>query len=197
MSRYRLSMYSHFPTCEGNKHLVYSASSNGLARLDPDVYELLRKGEDGLDALERDPSKKPILDPLRSGNIIVDKGFDELDFMRLKVNLSRFSGAGLSLTIIPPLDCNLACSYCYEGAKPETYMDETTQDAVVDFAKSQIRRGGYRALVVTWFGGAAATLPRGRWSGRMDHSQSPRLSRAPNLRPTWVAKWAALPRGTA
>src|SRR3974377_651180 len=118
MSTYKVSRYNHYLTSTAqNGPMVYNAVSNGLAKLDPEVYELLKRGEQGLEEMEGDPARAQLLASLRKGHVIVEKDTDEIDFMRLKLNLSRFGNLGLSLTIVPTLGCNLACTYCYEGLR--------------------------------------------------------------------------------
>ncbi len=154
MSKYKLSNYNHYIFYrKGNMYLIYNAISNGLAKLEPEVYRLIRSGEQGLDKLERDESKRQLLDSLRSGHIIVEKEFDEIEFLRAKMNMGRFGSTVLSLTIVPTLACNLKCVYCYEGVKIGKYMDESIEDAITNFTESQIRRFGYRGLTVSWYGG--------------------------------------------
>jgi len=161
MSTYKLSRYNHYlnPTAQ-NGPMVYNAVSNGLAKLDPEVYELLSRGEQGLEAMEGDPSRAQLLASLRKGHVIVEKDLDEIEFMRLKLNLSRFGNLGLSLTIVPTLGCNLACTYCYEGLRGAKFMSDETEDALVAFTKTQVERFGYRSVVVSWFGGEPLMRPK-------------------------------------
>lgn len=165
MSTYKPSQYNHYLAYQKEKkYLVYNALSNGLARLEPEVFKLLRKGEEGLAALESDPSRNELVKNLRAGNIIVEQDMDEVEFLRTKLSMSRYGSTVMSLTIVPTQYCNLDCVYCYEGAKIGRYMDEETEDAVAQFVDDQIDRFGYRGINVTWFGGEPMMHPKAIFS---------------------------------
>lgn len=165
MSAYKLSKYNHYMAYQKErKYLIYNALSNGLAQVEPDVFKLLRSGEDGLDALESDPQRQELLENLNLGNIVVDRDFDETAFLRTKLNMSRFGNSTLSLTIVPTQYCNLDCVYCYEGAKIGRYMDSETEDELVKFAEDQFDRFNYTGLSVSWFGGEPMMHPEAIFS---------------------------------
>src|SRR3974390_329519 len=162
MTMYKLSKYTHFLSPSNSAgHYVYNAISNGLATLDNRIYELLQPSGDGIGILEGEGTAESaaLLNQLRSGHIIVENDFDEIDFRRIKMNLARYSTRGLILTIVPTLGCNLACTYCYEGLTTVRFMSPEVQDSVVRFAKSQLERGGYRSLSVAWYGGEPLLKP--------------------------------------
>lgn len=160
MSAYKLSRYNHYLAYQKDrKYLVYNALSNGLAQLEPDVFAALRKGQQGVDVLETDPQRGDLIQKLRSGNFIVDAEFDEVGFIQTKLNMSRFGSSTLALTLVPTQYCNLDCIYCFEGAKIGKYMDDETEQSVVDFVENQFDRFGYRAINVSWFGGEPLMHP--------------------------------------
>lgn len=160
MPEYKVSKYNHFIEHPASgKWMVYNSVSNGLATLESDVYLALQGGDEDLQRLAADPQRLPVIENLRSGHVIVEKDLDEAEFMRLKMNLSRYGTLGLSLTIVPTLGCNLACSYCYEGLNSVRFMQPEVQDSVVAFAKMQVERFGYRSVVVSWFGGEPLLRP--------------------------------------
>jgi uncharacterized protein len=161
MGTYKLSRYNHYLAYQKEgRYLVYNALSNGLAQLEPDVFRLLRGGEEGLDRLEREHAGNGLVTKLRAGNILVDSDLDEVAFLRTKLNMTRYGSPVLSLTIVPTQYCNLDCVYCYEGAKVGKYMDEETEDAIVAFVDRQFERFGYRTLNVSWFGGEPLMHPK-------------------------------------
>lgn len=89
--------------------------------------------------------------------IMVDNGFlvsEEKDekLIRSTMNkINRYSNNGLSLTIAPTLDCNMACPYCYEEKSNKYVMNEDTQRELVNFVEKQMK--GSRFFSVAWYGG--------------------------------------------
>lgn len=53
-------------------------------------------------------------------------------------------------TILPTMDCNARCYYCYELGRPRISMSEATADDVVTFIRSTCAEGKIR---LRWFGG--------------------------------------------
>ena len=87
MTMYKLSKYTHFLSPSNSAgHYVYNAISNGLATLDNRIYELLQPSGDGIGILEGEGTAESaaLLNQLRSGHIIVENDFDEIDFLRIR-----------------------------------------------------------------------------------------------------------------
>ncbi len=154
MGQFKPSDYNHFIYIEEeDKYLIYNAISNGLAKLEPEIFNRLKEGVKGLETLEQDPGKKDLLQRLSDGNIIVDNDFDEIDFLRTRFNMGKFSQKTLSLTIVTTADCNMACVYCYQGTQTPAYAGKNLQDSILKFVEERIKSMGYKSLYVTWYGG--------------------------------------------
>ncbi len=150
----KLSNYNFFLHMEDEeRYLVYNSLSNGLGLLEPDVYSMLNRGEEGLSALIGDPKRAELIENLKKGSIIVDKEFNELDFLKTRYHMSKFGPTTLALTIVTTLSCNLLCIYCYQGELAGKVANNSTLDAVLEFTKERIERAGYKNLHITWYGG--------------------------------------------
>ena len=154
MQKYKPSNYNHFIFLEDeNKYMVYNSISNGLAKLEPEIFYLLKKGKEGILEIENDDSKKELCQKLYSGNIIIDNDLDEIKFLSTKFNMSKYGQKNLSLTIVTTLDCNLDCVYCYEGNRSKVYADSNREEEILKFASEKIKSMGYKSLSVVWYGG--------------------------------------------
>lgn len=87
---------------------------------------------------------------LLSSRIIVERKEDDLNVYLADVLKNKYNSADMALTILPTRGCNFGCIYCYERERPMVTMNESTEEAIVKFVKSnkQLRR-----LNVTWYGG--------------------------------------------
>lgn len=60
---------------------------------------------------------------------------------------------GLNVIVVLNLDCNFACTYCYEGGmKGKLYMSEETADRLIDFIKENFPHSK-KTLLIDFYGG--------------------------------------------
>lgn len=87
---------------------------------------------------------------------IVSKQIDELEGLeKMKEQDRKENYAGLFLTILPTLQCNFKCSYCFEDSESinAKIMDAQTQDNIIQFIESKLLTGIKDKIQVKWFGG--------------------------------------------
>lgn len=89
----------------------------------------------------------------RKANIIVDDGLDEREFLMKEYDISHKSPV-YYLTLLPTLDCNVKCWYCFERLKKGSRLLPSTKDAILKHVE-HVMRGelGIRKLAVELFGG--------------------------------------------
>lgn len=94
---------------------------------------------------------------LRDKGFIVQADIDEVSDLKWQSFVSRFEeDHGLVLTILPTLECNFKCAYCFEDIlqhKNTRVMIEETQENIVHFVERKLSQGIRGALYVKWFGG--------------------------------------------
>ncbi len=60
----------------------------------------------------------------------------------------------LHITVVLNMDCNFACTYCYEGdMKGNLYMSEDTKQGIIHLVKDIVEREKKTSLLVDFFGG--------------------------------------------
>ena len=88
---------------------------------------------------------------------IIDASVDEIEDLKKQSNEDRFGdGFGLILALLPTLNCNFRCPYCFEdfsNIHANQKMTQETQNNIVDFAKNKLAAGIKGPLYVKWFGG--------------------------------------------
>ncbi len=87
---------------------------------------------------------------LVEGGFILAEAVDERALLLRQRRNALAGERGLSLTILPTLDCNFGCTYCYERRRP-TSMTPEVEAALSTFVRGRVKQGG--RLAVTWFGG--------------------------------------------
>jgi uncharacterized protein len=133
-----------YPCAEKPGHvLLFSTKKASKIILKQETFESLGNGN-------LSSSDENLLSNL--GMIVDDRQAEQdavLGFMD-KVNAKS---TGLSLMVVLNLDCNFACTYCYEGdMKGKHYMSADTADRLIDFIKERLTEDK-KSLIVDFYGG--------------------------------------------
>ena len=139
------SKYNLFFDYEGKK-IAFNAMTCGLAQVDNDFFEVYNKAED----FSSDDNSNELIKDMKRGGFILDEGSDEMNVLKFRCNRGRFNESFYSLTIAPTIQCNFACPYCYETAKPGI-MSKDVQDKLVELVEENAKLK--KKIDVTWYGG--------------------------------------------
>ncbi|MCI8963290.1 MAG: radical SAM protein [Eubacterium sp.] len=124
----------------GNKTLVFNSLMNTFTELG----ELEIENSVNIAHLTESEIKKLI-----DQGIIIREGVDEDRLTYIKYVETTDSDI-LHLVILPTLNCNFRCSYCYEDKVGQVMSDETIEH-IEEFVKKEIK--GVKGVNVSWFGG--------------------------------------------
>jgi uncharacterized protein len=83
--------------------------------------------------------------------IIVDATRDEISEQNERFAKGKEDLSYLDLTILVTHNCQMCCSYCFEGGKEKVVVDEHTSSGIMKLLESHAET--CRKLRVTWFGG--------------------------------------------
>lgn len=141
LSRY-LNIY-FFPDRPGYL-LLFSTKNASLALVPEEVVHALRQGNNIPADFEKTLT--------RLGMLVSDQDKEEQEVCRFLDEINR-SNQELTVSIIPGLDCNFACSYCYEGSlKNNQAMTHAVADQLAGFVKKHFTHNKKR-LVLDFYGG--------------------------------------------
>ncbi len=118
--------------------------------MDSDTLELLKRIERGLLINVEDNDTALVLKNLEEGRFIMQEDFNELAYLKVMTSARRFGSRSLGLTIAPTLECNFACTYCYENHVNVT-MNAETISALKHFLEKETTT--IEQLGIAWFGG--------------------------------------------
>jgi len=147
----KVSRYNHFFKADDEYILAYNALSNSFARVKGEEYEIIK-------SILKDPNgfsfdseeKNKLKDDLLSGSFLIGEELDEIEFLKMRNRVGRFSTDFFGLTVAPTLECNFKCEYCFEKVKRES-MTKEVEEAIIKMVEEKIATA--RGFSVTWFGG--------------------------------------------
>ncbi len=153
MSRFVVSYKDVRP----GEHVLYNVLEDRYAGVDDLTLRAVARWAEG--AAPADATE------LETQEILFDDGFlvhaREEDDARLRAHLEAASEGVpgmLYVTLMPTLQCNLACSYCFQKENPAfTKMSSPTEDATLEWILRQIDARALRHLKIHYFGGEPTT----------------------------------------
>ncbi len=96
------------------------------------------------------PAQNAIVATLREQKHLVTVDTDEIAMVEGRKRLGVLDQNRLDVILMPTLDCNFACSYCYE-TRQASRMSPAIEAAVTAWLEAQIPR--YKLTLLHWFGG--------------------------------------------
>ncbi|KGN75438.1 hypothetical protein HQ47_01775 [Porphyromonas macacae] len=138
------SRYAIFYTKYG-KFYIYHQLSKALIEVDTELYMALLNSQ--LEIIPND-IKEYLLDIC----ILVDKRIEESDAVKVANYRCRYNTDYLRVTILPTLDCNFRCWYCYEEHKVSK-MSKEGMSSIFEFIKREALLRSKKRIVLDWFGG--------------------------------------------
>ncbi|HEX4386474.1 MAG TPA: radical SAM protein [Myxococcales bacterium] len=139
------------------EHVLYSVLDDRYIGIDDHTFKALdRWKQDPTPASADERQTQEVL--LEDAFLVEDRGVDD---RRLRAHLDKASDGvpgTLFVTLMPTLQCNLACNYCFQKDFPAfTKMTSHTEDATLEWVLRLIDERGLRNLHVHYFGGEPTT----------------------------------------
>lgn len=145
------SRYNYFFEVDGRDILAYNSLTTALTELSADEFATLQAfctepRDDLFDAHGLSSFRDNLV---KSGYLISDEQ-DEIELIRRIHSALKERQRTLGLTIMPTLDCNFRCRYCFSYTRHER-MGAEMQEALLRFVGEKL--GEAERLSVTWYGG--------------------------------------------
>lgn len=159
----KLSYYNFYIPVEGeNVYLIYNSFKNALFKVDASLGSTLKNT--GPELIKLSGPLKQHADALLEEGFLVDESKNEQETVhqikhRLVRNI-RQKSKQIGLTLLVTNNCNLNCSYCFEGKKkPKCIMEESTFQKVLDFVRWKKENEDITSLSLSWYGGEPLLCP--------------------------------------
>lgn len=134
---------------DDNKYIVTNLITGVVVSIDSNEYSKL------ISILEKPKLSKHIDDDLYSQacelGFLVPEGFDELTLAKKMHWNDRVYNKVLNLTLLPTLDCNFECEYCYEKGLVKKDMDKKILESICKLVKNKIN--SVEKVNICWYGG--------------------------------------------
>jgi uncharacterized protein len=82
---------------------------------------------------------------------LVEDDVDELGLLIARKNAGIKDGNRLEVIVMPNMDCNFACPYCYETHDHRNRMDPVVKGSLMKWLGNMIPR--HKVILLQWFGG--------------------------------------------
>ena len=147
----KTSKYNKFFESENGKKLAYNCLTGGFAAL---TTQKCRQAQEILASPGtyrfNTKTKKELRDKLFQGGFLIEDGVDELNVLKVRNRSARFDPRQFKLTVLPTLNCNFRCIYCYEARKNST-MSQEIQKGLIDFVRQKTETAV--SFTTNWYGG--------------------------------------------
>ena len=92
-----------------------------------------------------------VLRVLREGKYVINDEINEIEIIKNRKIHGMADKNRLDVIVMPNLDCNFACPYCYETHSHSARMTERVEVSVTKWLDSLIP--SYKVVMLNWFGG--------------------------------------------
>lgn len=90
---------------------------------------------------------------LLKNGFVTEDAYDEYDLLHKENQNETYNSATYNLTILPSLDCNLRCWYCFEKHIKNSHLEQNTQENILKFVEDVLKDKQIKILNIELFGG--------------------------------------------
>lgn len=142
------SYYNLFSKHKGNKRVGFNTMQNAFCVIRENDFELLCTDIDKL----QDVSPN-VFEMLKTTGFIIEKDRDEFSDLQNEYQHAVENESTYELTLLPTLDCNLRCWYCFEKHIKDSHLTPETSKNILHFIQRILENENIQTLKVEMFGG--------------------------------------------
>lgn len=140
----KVSKYNLFVEKEDCR-FVFNQLRSSILEIDEELSQVLKS----CDIRQLNPD---ICEALKDQGFICEDSLREENVILARNKMQRFGSSHARITILPTMNCNFHCWYCYEH-HIESVMSEESVGIVVKFCKDIIDKQALKTFQLDWFGG--------------------------------------------
>lgn len=146
----KFSIYNHFIP-NGTHTLLYNLATDKVIALEQPLVELIQKNRTDIDRIE---TIHPMLfEALQQNGMVVNEELNEVEQVVNSWNETESDPSQFTITILPTLNCNLRCWYCYEEHRAGANMSGDIKDRIFRLIDNLTQKNGLQHLHLDFFGG--------------------------------------------
>ncbi len=151
--RYKASNFNFPVESENGKIYLFNSMNVSAIKVPEAIKSFIREllNSDPFEFRELPEVSLPLLQILYEGGFLIPENFDEKEEIKERY-LDQPGDKTLSITIVPTLNCNLACLYCYQEHDKSKMSIETVDKIAVEI-ESMLQRLKPDSLEIDWYGG--------------------------------------------
>lgn len=142
------SKYNFIFPQKNDETILYNSLYGSYSILTKDELDIVKQVLDNPSALERNDSTNTSV--LIEQKYLIEASTDEIEIIKNRKRAGIKDSNRLDLVVMPTLDCNFACKYCYETHRSSRMTDET-EKSVIKWLSVQIPK--YKFVMLHWYGG--------------------------------------------
>lgn len=147
---HKLSKYNfRFPY--GNNSLIYNIASRRYINVVSPLLDVIDKNKDDIDKLEA--IHPALYKALQECGFVVSDSADETQEVIQNWHKSETTPRYYSITVLPTLDCNCRCWYCYEKHNAGTTMKTGAVEKIMKHINGKLASPELEHLHIGFFGG--------------------------------------------
>jgi uncharacterized protein len=131
--------------------ILFNSLRGSLTLWNPDEFEVAKTFLSEPIGEPKAPAEKAILGQLTELGFVVNDECDEMQLVLERKTAGMKDPNRLDVIVLPNMDCNFRCPYCYELHKPSSQMSDDVERGIVRFLEAQVPR--FKVLLLSWFGG--------------------------------------------
>ena len=152
MGKKIISRYSYFYKKSDSVFLAYSSKTNALIEISEPIFVAFNKEVKNKTYNVPNSVPQDVLNIFEREGFVVGENDDddyvsECQFITQSIQHNK---SNLSLVLVPTLDCNFNCPYCFENGKRASRMSDEMVDHLINFIKDY---GEVQDFRLTWYGG--------------------------------------------
>lgn len=147
--KYKISDFNLLIDHSEFEYLIFNTYSTSFLKMNKDNYNEIKNNIDNNDFLS---DNIEVIKHLHKLGIVILSSFDEKGDIKTKNELWRSNSKSYSVTLVPNIDCNFRCKYCFEDIRPQ-YMTEQVVSNIEIYFQKRIQLNEIDSLGISWYGG--------------------------------------------
>lgn len=148
---YKISKYTR-DFVINDVHIIYNMVSDSIIIIAHDIFNIILQHKDNLDEIKT--IHPELFDSLiQSKNIVPATISDETTELIQSWIYEDENPKEIKITIIPTVQCNLRCWYCYEDHSTKAVITEKTIDSIKRFIENIAKQASIKKIIIDFFGG--------------------------------------------